>query len=127
MASALLSSCPKEVEANGFSSQTGKRARDFPQLAHTPPEDIAPLGGLTLSLDKKLHIAVSYAATVTGALILQKFDVPSWLSITISGLATLAAGTVKEVLFDNRFSWADQGANAVGVGAGAVFVLVLEI
>jgi integrase len=76
--------------------------------------------------DKAAHGAISYSLTMTGALLLEKLEVPRWQAVVIAGAATFAIGLGKE-LVDDDFSGGDLAADAVGVGLGAGVVLAFEL
>jgi hypothetical protein len=77
-------------------------------------------------LDKQAHLAVSYGLSLTGQVVLRRHDVPRWQAAAIAAAATLALGTAKE-LVDDPFSWADMGANAIGVGLSVGIVFAFEL
>ena len=79
------------------------------------------------SQDKAAHVAGSYCLALTTTLVLRRFDVPRWLSVVIASATTLAVGTIKELAFDDRYSWLDQAANTTGVAASAGLVFTLEL
>jgi hypothetical protein len=77
-------------------------------------------------LDKQAHVAVSYGLALTGQVVLRRYDVPRWQAAAIAAAATLALGTAKE-LVDDRFSFADMGANVIGVGLSVGIVFAFEL
>ncbi len=73
-------------------------------------------------IDKQAHVATSYGLTLTGAVVLQRFRVRRVASVLISVAATLALGTLKELVIDDRFSGGDEIANLIGAGSAAGIV-----
>jgi hypothetical protein len=78
-------------------------------------------------LDKQAHVAVSYGLTLSSTLVLRKAGLERWQAVSIAAATTMLLGTVKEVWIDDRYTWADQGANAIGTGLAVGFVFVLEL
>ena len=77
--------------------------------------------------DKVAHAAVSYSLTLTGALLLEKLDVPRWQAVLISGAGTFLLGLAKEYVIDADPSGGDLAADAIGVGTGAALVFSFEL
>lgn len=77
-------------------------------------------------LDKQAHVAVSYGLALTGQVVLRRYQVPRWQAAAIAAAATLAVGAAKE-LMDDPGSWADMGANALGVGLSVGVVFAFEL
>ena len=77
--------------------------------------------------DKAAHAFGSYSLSLTTSLILRKLDVARWQAVLIGGASTLALGTFKELVLDERYSWLDQAANASGVAASTLFVFTFEL
>ena len=77
--------------------------------------------------DKAAHAAVSYSLTLTGALLLEKLDLPRWQAVVIAGGATFALGLAKEFVIDGEASGGDLVADGIGVGVAAGFVFTFEL
>jgi hypothetical protein len=80
-----------------------------------------------LAPDTAAHLAVSYSLTLSGALVLEKLDLPRWQAVLIAGTATFALGLSKEYVLDAEASGKDLLADGLGVGFAAGFVFVLEL
>ncbi len=78
-------------------------------------------------LDKQAHLAVSYGLSLTGSLVLRRLDVPRWQAVAIAAAATLALGTVKELVLDDTYTWGDQLGNGLGTSGAAVVVFSLRL
>ncbi len=78
-------------------------------------------------VDKQAHVAVSYALTLTGSVVLRRFRVPRWQAVAIAAAATMVLGTFKELALDDEYSWGDQLGNGIGTSAAAVLVLSLRL
>ena len=78
-------------------------------------------------VDKQAHMATSYAMTLTGSTVLQRFGLRRVHSVLISVGATMVLATAKEWLLDDRFSVADEVANTIGVGAAVGVVFAFEL
>lgn len=68
--------------------------------------------------DKQLHLAVSYAATLSGTALYEKMELP--VPTLLAGATTMLAGYLKERT-DKVYSKADMQANGYGTLAGMVF------
>ena len=77
--------------------------------------------------DKQAHIAVSYGLTLTGAVVLRRFKVRRVTAVVVSAVASLALGTFKELVIDDRFSRGDKIANFVGAGLASGVVFSFEL
>lgn len=78
-------------------------------------------------LDKQAHMAVSYSITLTGSVILRRYQVTRWKAVAISVAAAMALGTFKELVLDATFSPADELANGIGAGVAAGLVFAFEL
>ena len=78
-------------------------------------------------LDKQAHVAVAYGLSLSGAVVLRRHDVPKWQATLTAASATLAIGLVKELVLDDELSWADQGANAIGVSLSTGVVFAFDL
>ncbi len=77
--------------------------------------------------DKVAHAAVSYSLTFTGALLLERLDLPRWQAVVIAGGATLVLGLAKEYVVDSEASGGDLAADALGIGVGAGMVFTFDL
>ena len=80
--------------------------------------------------DKALHVSVSFLLTLSGQYFLvSKADFSEGNALPISAATALSIGLLKEIMDSQRprnphFSWRDMAANAVGVGIGALLIVL---
>lgn len=80
--------------------------------------------------DKALHVSVSFLLTLSGQYFLvSKADLSESTALPISAATALSVGLMKEIADSQRprnphFSWRDMAANAVGVGLGALLIVL---
>lgn len=83
-----------------------------------------------LGRDKALHVSVSFLLTLSGQYFLvSKADFSESNALPISAATALSIGLMKEIMDSQRlrnphFSWRDMAANAVGVGIGALLIVL---
>jgi hypothetical protein len=89
----------------------------------SPPPVVYALENDPVPSDKAAHFAVSYGCTLTGALLLEKAELPRWQAVAIASAGTFLVGLAKEVVYDPEISGWDLVADGLGVtvAAGVVF------
>jgi hypothetical protein len=80
-----------------------------------------------VAVDKVAHFSVSYSMTLSGALLLEKLDLPRWQAVAIAGGATFLLGLAKEYVIDAQADPYDLAADGLGVGVGAGFVFTFQL
>jgi hypothetical protein len=88
---------------------------------------VAPVDFDPVAPDTAAHVAVSYGLTLTGALLLEKLDVPRWQAVAIAGAGALALGLAKELVLDDTASGDDLLADGLGIGLAAGLVFTFEL
>ena len=79
------------------------------------------------ALDKRAHMATSYALTLSVDVVARRFELPRWQAALLGAATTIVVGTAKELVLDDDYDWGDQLANGIGITTATLVVFAFEL